>query len=180
MSKKLFLLPTLLLGAFLLFTPSCTETDACKDLEGKCGNGQCFDGACVCDEGYEGTNCESEWSAKFVGSYLGTDKVTASTSDPTTVGVTYNLSKPAVATRKGADKISISNFGGFDSFVDVTISKASASDATAEKVTISFTDPTGRKFTGEGSYSSGKIRGTYRVVYGDNTYDDNTFEYNKQ
>lgn len=176
MSKKLFFLPALLLGAMLLFAPSCGETDPCKDLEGKCGNGSCFEGECVCDQGYEGTNCDAEWSAKYVGSYLGSDKVTASTAG--NVG-TYNLTKPAVVTRKSATTISIANFGGFDSFIDAEVSKANASDLTADKVTISFTDPGGRKFAGEATYASGKLKGTYRVTYGDNTYDDATFEYTK-
>lgn len=177
MSKKLFFLPTLLLGAMLLFAPSCGETDPCKDLEGKCGNGSCFEGECVCDEGYEGTNCDAEWSAKFVGSYLGSDKVTASTAG-TALG-TYNLTAPAIVTRKSGTTISISNFGGFESFVEATISKANSSDLTANNVTISFTDPAGRKFAGTATYTSTGISGSYRVTFSDNTYDDATFDYKK-
>ena len=177
MSKKLFFLPTLLLGAFLLFTPSCGDSDPCKDLEGKCGSGSCFEGECVCDEGFEGTNCDAEWVAKFVGSYLGADKVTASTAG-NDLGP-YNLTKPAVVTRKTGTTISIANFGGFDSFIDAQVSEANSSDLTANKVTISFTDPGGRKFAGEATYTTNNIKGSYRVTYGDNTYDDATFEYTK-
>ena len=49
MIKKL-LFPALV-GAMTMFA-SC-EADPCKDLDGKCGTGTCFEGACVCDEGYE-------------------------------------------------------------------------------------------------------------------------------
>ncbi len=45
---------------------SC-ETDACKDVD--CGtNGECVDGDCVCDTGYEGATCQTMVRAKFLGS----------------------------------------------------------------------------------------------------------------
>lgn len=40
---------------------------------GNCGNGNCEQGVCVCDEGWEGTTCNTGWSEKFVGSYEGKD-----------------------------------------------------------------------------------------------------------
>lgn len=177
MNKKLFFLPALLLGAFLMFTPSCGETDPCKDVD--CGlNGTCFEGVCECNEGYEGSACADEWATKFLGSYLGKDVVTASTTSPSGVG-TYNLTKPAVVTKKSGTVISISNFGGFDSFVEATISRENASDLTANKITIKFKDPAGRSFDGTGKISSTTLSGTYRVTYTDNTYDDANFEYKK-
>ena len=51
MNKKLFFLPTLLLGALLLFAPSCGTDDPCKDVV--CTNADCFEGECVCQVGYE-------------------------------------------------------------------------------------------------------------------------------
>jgi EGF-like domain len=177
MSKKFFFLPALLLGAFLMFAPSCGETDPCKDVE--CGaNGTCFEGECVCNEGFEGASCADEWAAKFVGSYLGFDNVTVSTTVPSNVGK-FNLTKPAVVTKKSGTVISIANFGGFDSFVEATISRENAADLTANKLTISFTDPSGRKFAGTAKISGTKITGTYRVTYTDNTYDEGNFEYSK-
>lgn len=178
MSKKLFFLPALLLGAFLMFAPACGDSDPCKDVE--CGtNGTCFEGECVCNEGYEGAACADEWSTKFVGSYLGFDNVTVSTT-PTNIGK-FNLTTPAVVTKKSASTsvITISNFGGFNSFVDATITRTNTSDLTANKLTIDFTDPAGRKFVGTGAYSSSKITGTYRVTYTDATYDEGNFEYTK-
>lgn len=184
MSKKLFFLPALLLGAFLMFTPACGDSDPCKDVD--CGaNGTCFEGECVCNVGFEGATCSDAWSAKFVGSYLGFDNVTATTTvppDQTALGK-YNLTKPAVITAKTGTSantvISISNFGGFDSFVEATISLANASDISATKITINFTDPSGRKFAGTGTYSSGKLTGNYVVTYTDNTTDTANFEYTK-
>lgn len=161
MSKKLFLLPAFIFGAFLLTTTTTSCTDKCKGVE--CNTGTCLDGTCECGDGYEGTNCEIEWSAKFVGDYLGADKCG---------GVTYTLSKPASVTRVSEVSIKIANFGGFDSFINATVSAK-------EALTINYTDPTGRVFVGSATIASNKITGSYRVTYSDGTYDDCTFEYTK-
>lgn len=51
---------------FLLF--SCS--DPCDDVD--CGtNGTCDDGTCLCSDGYEGMNCETETRAKYLGTYTG-------------------------------------------------------------------------------------------------------------
>jgi hypothetical protein len=49
---KNLLLPALFGAMSVLAITSC-ESDPCKDLEGKCGTGTCFEGACVCEPGYE-------------------------------------------------------------------------------------------------------------------------------
>ncbi len=173
MSKKLFLLAALL-GAFTMFS-SCGEDDPCKDVD--CGpNGTCFEGTCECNDGYEGDACDVEWATKFLGSYLGQDVVTVSTAG--NVG-TYNLTQPAVVTKVSESKIRISNFGGFESFIEANIERETSTSLTAEKLSISFTDPSGRVFTGSASISGNTLSGTYRVTYSDSTYDDATFTYNK-
>ncbi len=168
MSKKLFLFPLFIFGAFLAVT-STSCADKCKDVE--CNTGTCLDGTCECGAGYEGTNCEIEWSAKFIGSYLGQDVVTVSTSVPSNVG-TYPLTKPAVVTRVSETEIQISNFGGFDSILKATLKAADHFD-------INYTDPGARVFTGEGHLSGNTLSGTYRVTYSDASYDEGTFTYNK-
>lgn len=72
MSKKLFfLLPALLLGAFLILTPSCGDSDPCKDVD--CGQTAktcgafVLDGSCFCNVGYEGATCSEKWTLKFEG-----------------------------------------------------------------------------------------------------------------
>lgn len=42
-------------------------TDLCKDVN--CNNGTCVEGDCVCDAGYEGTNCDTEIRAAYLGTY---------------------------------------------------------------------------------------------------------------
>jgi len=152
MSKKLFLLPALLLGAFLMFTPACGDSDACKDVD--CGtNGACFDGDCVCDDGFEigtGGLCDTEWSAKFIGSYTGTD------------GCGGALTTPVGITRVSESKIRITNFGGFLSYVDADVEGSDIS-------ITNYTDPANRKFTGSGEINGNTIIITYTVTYDDNT-----------
>lgn len=59
----------IVLAVFANFNYSCNGSCAGFD----CVKGDCKDGACVCEEGYEGTTCNTAWSAKFVGTYQGTD-----------------------------------------------------------------------------------------------------------
>ncbi len=167
MSKKLLILPAFIFGAFLMMTSTTSCTDKCKDV--KCGTGTCLDGTCECGVGFEGTNCEIEWAAKFTGSFLGADVVTGGTAGNQG---TYNLITPAVVTRISESEIQISNFGGFGSLVRATVT---ASD----KITINFTDPAQRLIVGTGTISGNTLSGSYTVTYSDNSTDIATYTYNK-
>jgi len=35
--------------------------------------GSCYDGNCICPDGYEGTTCETKWNEKFIGNYRSYD-----------------------------------------------------------------------------------------------------------
>lgn len=174
MRKNLFLLPALLFAAFLTTTmTSCG--DNCKDVE--CNTGICVDGTCECPDGYEGTNCEIQWSAKFAGTYTGSDVVTASTAG-TQLG-TYVLSPSCVITAKNETTISMSNFGGFNSIVEASIDRPATSTASATQLTINFTDALGRKFVGTATLSGNTLSGNYVTTYSDNTTDTADFTYTK-
>lgn len=97
---KNFLHLLTLLVCICLF--SCS--DNCKDLD--CGNGTCDDGTCICDEGYEGTNCQTLVIAKYYGTYNNTASSctnggqssmesiilsSAEDSDPTALTVEFEL-----------------------------------------------------------------------------------------
>ncbi len=73
---------TLFLFSSMLFL-ACN--DPCKDVN--CGNGTCDEdsGNCICDDWYEGTNCELEMRTKFLGTWNSTSPCTlgSSSSDPT-------------------------------------------------------------------------------------------------
>ncbi len=64
---------TLILLCFFLFgIGGCAkEKDACKSVT--CENGGiCRDGKCLCEDWYEGANCETEMADKFKGQWWGT------------------------------------------------------------------------------------------------------------
>jgi hypothetical protein len=78
MKTKFFQLLSVVAIATVSFN-SCT-TDACKDVD--CGlYGECVDGDCVCDSGYEGVNCETLTRAEFLGTFNVAE--TCSASDDT-------------------------------------------------------------------------------------------------
>jgi len=56
-----------LLVFLVLLASSCK--DPCKDVN--CNNGNCLEGTCLCDDGYEGVNCDKEEREKFVGTWVG-------------------------------------------------------------------------------------------------------------
>jgi hypothetical protein len=80
-----------------------------------------------------------------------------------------------VITRLSATSIRITNFGGFESYIDATIE----SQANTSKIKIDFRDPGQRSFTGEGTISGNTLTGNYVVKFSDNTTDTATFEYKK-
>lgn len=79
-NNKFGIFGALVLGAGLFFA-GCT--DPCKDVV--CNNGECVEGECVCDAGYEGVDCATAFNAKFSGTYTNSE-VCDSTPD-----VTYNV-----------------------------------------------------------------------------------------
>lgn len=162
MNKKLVYSFALLLS-MVVFAPSCGDTDPCKDVA--CGaNGTCFEGVCVCNVGYEGTGCDVEWVTKFLGSYTGTD------------GCGGALTKPVSITRQSLSTVRITNFGGFDSYVDAEISLENSSSTSAQVISLNnFVDPAQRKFSGTGKISGNTINMSYVVTYSDNSTENCTF-----
>lgn len=80
---------TTYLFAFLMFAfISCK--DECKDLN--CNFGTCDDGTCICDDGFEGTNCDAEQRTKFIGVWAGIINC-ASESTQIVVNITKNSSQ---------------------------------------------------------------------------------------
>lgn len=70
-----------LLFFFSMFLFACS--DPCDDVN--CGaNGTCDDGDCMCDEWYEGTNCEIETRTKFTGVWNSTSgcQLASTNTDP--------------------------------------------------------------------------------------------------
>ena len=171
MSKKLFFLPALLLGAFLMFAPACGDSDPCKDVD--CGaNGTCFEGECVCNEGFEGSACADEWTTKFIATYDGEDDCTIP-APPASYEYTQKVS------RVSATKILIEDLGGTVFDVEATVSKSLASDLSANNITIDYTTG-GRTFKGSGVFSGTKVTGDYEISSGGVVTDKCTFTWTKK
>ena len=52
---------------FLIFISSC-EKKSCKNVSCPAGK-TCYEGACVCPDGYEGSNCDTLSSTKYIGNW---------------------------------------------------------------------------------------------------------------
>jgi hypothetical protein len=147
---------------------SC-ESDPCKDLEGKCGTGTCFDGTCVCDEGYEADAagvCNVEWPTKFLGDYLGSEVNTVQGGGTST----FTLTTPCVikSVSGSTTSVRIENLGGYDNTTVVAnVKKANSSDASALNLEFTdFTDASGDKWSGVLIYdpATKKLSGSYTLV----------------
>lgn len=74
-----------------LGTQCRVEEDPCENVD--CSNhGNCSDGNCLCDSGYEGSNCGIETRAKFLGTYLGLQEFKKGPSTITAAGFPFTLS----------------------------------------------------------------------------------------
>jgi hypothetical protein len=159
--KNIALSALLTIGAFgaVMYT-SCNK-DECKDVT--CLNGgTCSGGNCVCLAGYEGVSCETLSATKFVGTW-NVSEPSCGGNYPTTIGVGTTPTT-----------ISFSNLGNFTNPAQVI--------ASVDKNSIiisNFTDATGRKFSGNGTFSSNSISVTYTVTYTDNTSETCTATFSK-
>ncbi len=121
------------------------DPDPCEDVTCS-GNGTCNDGDCACDDGYIGSNCETEERAQFLGSY--------SVATGTIVcGVSGSSSIPA-----GTSVIVSSNSGGIKK-IAISIGGALTVIATVDGSSLTIDNQTigGYVYTGTGSVTSNTL-----------------------
>ena len=66
LAKYLLILTTIVLGGIY----SC-DSNSCASFD--CINGECDRGTCVCEDGWQGTSCNTPWAQKFIGNFEGRD-----------------------------------------------------------------------------------------------------------
>ena len=133
MSKKLFLLPAFILGAFLLTTTSCG--DKCKDKD--CVSGTCLDGTCECDPGYEYDAkgiCNVEVRAKLLGNFTVSETDPNCSGDPTPFVVVFSEGSSVT-------EVKIANFygSGISSFITATVGSDSKITIPSQALGLDFT-----------------------------------------
>lgn len=146
MKKNLLWFFGLMLVAGTISFSSCTE-DLCKDVV--CGPGTCFDGTCVCDQGFEGTNCETAWNVKYVGNFNTSETCVGSTAVDT-----YSNT---IAVGADALTLSVSNFGDSGAFATLAITESGKVTVNPATINVggNLTDITG----------DGTITGTILTVH---------------
>lgn len=139
-----------------------------------CGaHGTCnpANGVCNCDTGYQGANCDTTWSTKFVhaAGWSASDNTTASTAG-TPLGIfTYvpTITATAPAT------VQVNGMSGFaDSQINFSLTSPTA-------FTCNQTDAAGRVYTGSGSITGDTLTVNYTVTYTDATNDVITGKWRK-
>lgn len=149
--KNLFKTFALTLLASATFS-SC-EQDPCKDVE--CGTeGQCFEGSCVCNTGYEQDStglCNTLQRAKFLGSFAVID------SCSNTGTASYNCSITANST--DVVSVNITNFWG-------TFTNAVVATVSGNTITIARQKPDVQDFyvVGTGTISGTVITFSYTIT----------------
>lgn len=146
--KHIALSALLTVGAFGTVLYTACNKDECKDVV--CQNGgTCSGGTCTCATGYEGTNCETKWTAKFLKTWTAVDKATSS-------GTTLPSYQSTITQGAGVTDVLIGHFSGNNSsgssyFVNDV--KATVSENT---ITIPSQEPDNDDYTvsGTGTYNS--------------------------
>jgi hypothetical protein len=140
-------------AALSLTLTSCA--DPCKDVN--CNNGECVEGDCVCTDGWEGTDCLTEWSDKFVSN-------NANATDLCTSG-SYSYTVDILAVNEST--IQIINLGDFNTIATVT-----ATIADGNELVINVpADGAGRQWVGSGVLNGNTLTINYVVTFDDGTFD---------
>jgi len=184
-----------ILGVVAVATVGITscDTDACKDVD--CGlNGTCVDGDCVCEDGFGGVDCATDYCEELVcdatggtkvateggcdcvcdEGYEGADCATESrakfvgvytvTGDCSTSGVKGGYDIEIVNSGVNVTSVLISNF--WNAYVNNVVATISGNT-----ITIANQDPDndGYNVTGSGTYANGVITMSYTVSDGTTT-----------
>jgi hypothetical protein len=136
--KNLKNVVAILAMAFGLMITQSACTDPCKNVE--CNNGTCEEGTCKCDVGYEGTNCDTEERAKFLGQWRGNDNC-----DPAIYTMTFASASGDVK------KVNITNPGGYST--NITISGT----VSGSSLEIPSQTAGGATWSGNGSITDGRL-----------------------
>ena len=126
--------------------------DECKDVV--CQNGgTCDEGTCLCATGYEGTNCETEVRAKFVGSYSVQESCQSGN---------YTFSMSVTSSSTGVSNIIINNF------YDIGISVSASITGNSVTIPNQTINDQGVAFTvsGSGQLSGNILTLTYNISAG--------------
>jgi len=138
--------------AVTTFSLASCKKDKCKDKT--CQNGApCVDGTCNCTTGFSGENCEIVNRAKLRSTYNVNESCPSG-------NFTYQITISNSST--GADKVLISNFGGYGVSVTATASGNSLNVAT-QQVDISGNSAT---FSGSGQLSGNILTLSYTISGG--------------
>ena len=147
--KKLvsFVAATALVAA-LITTSSCTKT---------------------CDAGYEGADCKTLKTAKFVGTFAGSDICTSGT---------YAITFVTSTTSSNIVGVSISNFGGFGATVYISGTVDSTNSSKVNLVNQSLGG--NRTLTGSITISGSSVLTNYTVTPASGTPDNCSGTFTKQ
>ena len=138
-----------------LFLVAGCKKDPCKDVD--CLNGAtCTDGTCICTTGYEGGDCGTESRAKFLSVYNVTESCPSGN---------FSYQSTISTSSAGADRVIVSNFGGYGVSVSGTVSGSSLSIPN-QQVDVQGTAAT---FSGSGQLSGNILTVTYTVSSGSNS-----------
>ncbi len=160
----------------LLAVAAALAVSSCKCAGIDCGpNGSCDrrSGICICASGYEGTYCNTAWSAKFLSAsgWGASDYVTASTVG-TPLG---DFSYVPIITVSSNTQLTVSNISGFsDSIVTLVLTSPTT-------LNLSANDGVGRVYAGTGTAAGdgSAITWNYTVTYSDGTSDTITGTWTK-
>ena len=131
---------------------SC-NTDPCKDVV--CGvDGQCVEGDCVCDPGYEGATCATVQRDKFIATYNVNESCTSG-------NFTYSITVTSSSTN--ISSIIITNFG------DYTVNVTGTVNENGTSITIPNQTVGGGNFSGSGQINGDILTITYTVTAGTST-----------
>jgi hypothetical protein len=148
----------LAIGTAMFFT-GCA--DECKDVV--CNSGECVEGDCVCDAGYEGVDCSVAYNAKFSGTYGLTETCDSTGTDNYSVTVAPNSSDASKA-----------NFTGLYREAQASVPANIGADGLS--FTLSTTDVGPGSIVSNGTCTANTDGSTINVVYKFTNETTNAFE----